>query len=156
MKVSVVRAPLIYGPGARGNFRVLVKALKLGFPLPLGSIQNRRAFVSVQNLNSFISSQLSREDENRFKVYLIADAEQISTPEFVMRIARPMNLRARLFPFPIRLLGSAFWSLGRPELRDSLVGSLEVDTSSVLSTGWSHALTMDEGLKIAVSWPSEF
>jgi UDP-glucose 4-epimerase len=154
MEISIVRSPLIYGPGARGNFQLLVKALKFNLPLPLASIRNRRAFVSVQNLNSFLLSQLSRANEKKFTVYLIADAEQISTPQFVTRIAKAMNLRARLFPFSIRILGSAFCLLGRSELRDSLIGSLEVDISSALSTGWRHVLTMDEGLKIAVSSPS--
>jgi nucleoside-diphosphate-sugar epimerase len=52
MQVTVVRPPLIYGPGAPGNFHLLVQTVECGIPLPFASIRNRRAFVSVQNLAS--------------------------------------------------------------------------------------------------------
>lgn len=147
MSISVVRPPLVYGYGARGNFRHLVRAIELGVPLPLSSVRNRRAFVSVQNLVSFISNWLCAENE-KFAVYLIADSEQISTPEFIRRIASAMDRRAYLPPVPLRLLELAVHLLARPELRDSLIGSMEVDTSAALSTGWKP-ISMNEGLKMA-------
>lgn len=146
MRIAVLRPPLVYGPGARGNFRHLVRAVELGFPLPLASVRNRRAFVSVQNLASFISSWLCAENE-KFAVYLIADSEQISTPEFVRRISAAMKRRAYLLPVPLKLLELAV-GLARPELRDSLIGSMEVDTSAALSIGWKP-ISMNEGLRMA-------
>jgi UDP-glucose 4-epimerase len=149
MRISVVRPPLVYGPGAGGNFRHLVTAVELGIPLPLGSIRNRRAFVSVQNLASFISSWLSAENE-KFAVYLIADQEQISTPEFIRRIASAMDRRAYLMPVPPKLLELAVRLMRRPELRDSLIGSMEIDISAALSTGWKPVISMNEGLRMAI------
>lgn len=146
MSTFVIRPPLIYGFGARGNFQHLVKAVQLGVPLPFGSIRNRRAFVSVENLVSFVATLL-RSDQDGFKVYLVADAEQISTPEFIERIARAMRRRPFLVPFPVELLEFALHIL-RPDLRDSIIGSMEVDTSSALSTGWKPRFTMDEGLRL--------
>ncbi len=58
MQVSIIRPPLIYGRGAVGNFRLLVKMVRLGVPLPFASIRNRRAFLGVQNLSSFIAHRL--------------------------------------------------------------------------------------------------
>jgi UDP-glucose 4-epimerase len=150
LQVTVVRPPLVYGAGAVGNFRQLVKAVQLGIPLPFASIRNRRAFLSVQNLASFISNRLSVSDDE-FDVYLVADREQISTPEFVNRIANAMGKRAHILPIPIRALELLMQLTGRPEARDSLVGSMEVDTSKAMSTGWLPELTMDEGLKLALS-----
>jgi UDP-glucose 4-epimerase len=150
MQISVVRPPLIYGPGVAGNFRQLVKAVRLGMPLPLGSIRNRRAFLGVQNLASFLSNRLSFGD-GKFDVYLVADREQISTPEFVSRIANAMGKRAHILPIPIKALELLLRLKGRPEARDSLVGSMEVDTSKAASTGWSPEFTMDEGLRMALS-----
>jgi UDP-glucose 4-epimerase len=149
MKVSVVRPPLVYGPSALGNFRHLVRAVKLGIPLPLASIYNRRAFVSVQNLASFICNRLSFEADP-CQVYLVADREQVSTPEFVRRIASAMGKRAHLLPIPVKVLEVLLRLSGRPELRDSLIGSMEVDISKALSTGWMPELTIDEGLRMAV------
>lgn len=148
MTISIVRPPLVYGPGAGGNFRHLARAVKFGIPLPLASIENRRAFIGVQNLVSFISNWLSAENE-KFAIYLVADSEQISTPEFIRRIAGAMNRRAFLLPVPMKVLELALRSANRPELRNSLIGSMEVDISAALSTGWKPVISMNEGLRKA-------
>lgn len=148
MKISVVRPPLVYGSGAGGNFRRLVRAVKYGIPLPLGSIENRRAFISVQNLASFISRWLSAGNE-KFATYLVADHEQVSTPDFIRRIAAAMNRRAFLLPVPTRILELALRLANRPELRDSLIGSMEIDISAALSIGWKPQISMDDGLRQA-------
>jgi UDP-glucose 4-epimerase len=148
ISICVVRPPLVYGCGAGGNFRHLVRAIQAGIPLPLASIRNRRAFVSVQNLSSFICEWLCAEDE-KFACYLIADREQVSTPEFVRRIAAAMDRQAYLLPVPAKLLELAVRLVSRPELRDSLVGSMEMDISAALSTGWKPVISMNEGLRMA-------
>ena len=38
MELTVIRPPIIYGPGVKGNFDKLIKILLLGFPLPFGSV----------------------------------------------------------------------------------------------------------------------
>ena len=56
MRITVIRPPLIYGAGARGNFNLLTRAVMSGIPLPFGLICNRRAFLAVQNpIRSFCS-----------------------------------------------------------------------------------------------------
>jgi UDP-glucose 4-epimerase len=154
MSVTVVRPPLVYGAGAKGNFALLARAAKVGVPLPFAAIRNRRAFVSVQNLASFIASRLSASNE-RFDVFLVADAEQVSTPEFFTRLAKGAGRKARLFPVPEPLLGSLLTLSGRPDARQSLIGSLELDISKALSTGWRPPLTLDEGLRLALSAPQK-
>jgi UDP-glucose 4-epimerase len=149
MKITIIRPPLVYGPGAVGNFRLLVRAVQLGIPLPFGSVRNRRAFVSIQNLASFIANRLS-SDDNHFKVFLVADKEQVSTAEFVRKLARAMNRQALLFPAPVKALEFLLRASGRPRIRDSLVGNLEVDLSRLVATHWQHEVSMDEGLSIAV------
>jgi hypothetical protein len=52
--------------------------------------------VSVQNLASFIANRLAA-DGKPFDVFLAADKEQVSTPEFINRLAQAMNKKARLF-----------------------------------------------------------
>jgi hypothetical protein len=80
-----------------------------------------------------------------------ADREQISTPEFVKRIAGATDKRARLFPMPIRALELFLDLMRQGQARDSLISSMELDVSKALATGWLPQLTMDEGLKIALS-----
>jgi UDP-glucose 4-epimerase len=154
MGVTVVRPPLVYGAGAKGNFALLVKAARLGVPLPLAAIRNRRAFVSVQNLASFIASRLSGASRG-FDIFLVADEEQVSTPEFFRRLAKAADGKARLVPAPAPLLSALLALGGRPDARQSLIGSLELNIAKALSTGWRPPLTMDEGLRLALSAPEE-
>jgi len=149
MSVSIVRPPLVYGREAGANFRQLAAAIKMGVPLPFGLLNNRRAFIGVQNLASFISRLIDFEQRIACKTYLVADAEQISLAAFIRRMGHAMNRPAILLPVPIRLLDFAVRTF-RPTLRDSLIGSLEIDTSSALSIGWHAPLDMDESLELAL------
>jgi UDP-glucose 4-epimerase len=152
MSITVVRPPLVYGSGAKGNFASLVKAVRLGLPLPFAAIRNHRAFVSVENLGSFISHRLSNP-VGKFDVFLVADAEQVSTPEFIRRLAAAADTKARLFPMPAPLLSALLTAGGRPEARDSLIGSLQLDLSKAASIGWRPRFSLDEGLRLALSAP---
>jgi UDP-glucose 4-epimerase len=152
MGITVVRPPLVYGSGAKGNFALLAKAVKRGMPLPFAAIDNHRAFLSVENLASFISQRL-RNPDGKFEVFLVADAEQVSTPEFIRRLARAASTTPRLFPFPRSLLNALLTVCGRREAYDSLAGSLELDLSKAASTGWRPEVTLDQGLQHALSAP---
>ncbi|MBR0937929.1 NAD-dependent epimerase/dehydratase family protein [Bradyrhizobium jicamae] len=152
MRVTVVRPPLIYGVGAKGNFALLEKAVRRGIPLPLANVDNRRAFLSVQNLASFVMHRLEHPGKT-FDVFLVADSEQVSTGEFIERLARAARTTPRLFRMPIPLLGALLKASGRREANDSLLGSLELDLSKVAGIGWRPPLTLDEGLNRALDAP---
>jgi UDP-glucose 4-epimerase len=148
MGITVIRPPLVYGAGAKGNFKLLVQAVRRGIPLPFGSVRNRRAFLAVENLNSFVVERLAHAD-GKFDVFLVADAEQVSTPDFIRRLARAAGVTPRLLPMPIFLLGPLLKVSGRPEAHNSIIGSLELDVSKAASTGWRPQVTLDEGLRLA-------
>jgi UDP-glucose 4-epimerase len=150
MRITVIRPPLVYGPAAKGNFELLVRAVKRGFALPFAGIRNQRAFLSVENLASFILQRLSRADKN-FDVFLVADEEQVSTPEFVERLAKAAGTRSRLFSMPTPILSTLLKVSGRREAHDSLIGSLELDVSKATAAGWRPQVTLDEGLRLALS-----
>jgi UDP-glucose 4-epimerase len=152
MRVTVIRPPLIYGAGALGNFGLLVKAIQRGIPLPFGAIRNRRGFVGVENLSSFVANRLSVAG-GQFDVFLVVDEAQMSTPEFVRQIARAAGKTARLVPLPLPALQLLLKMSGRPEARDSLIGSMEIDVSKADATGWRPPLSMEEGLRRALSPP---
>jgi UDP-glucose 4-epimerase len=152
MSVTVIRPPLVYGAGARGNFAVLEKAVTLGVPLPFAAIHNRRAFLSVENLTSFILHRLSHP-AGKFDIFLVADNEQVSTPEFIERLARAARTSSRLFRLPTPLLSALLRFSGRREANDSLLGSLELDLSKAAATGWRPQITLDEGLMRALRAP---
>ncbi|MCP1831787.1 UDP-glucose 4-epimerase [Bradyrhizobium sp. USDA 4532] len=149
MKVTVVRPPLIYGAGAKGNFALLKRAVINRVPLPLAYADNHRAFLSVENLASFILHRLSHPGDD-FDVFLVADREQVSTREFVERLARAAETSPRLFWLPLSLLKVSLTMGGRKEAYDSLFAPLELDLSKIAGTGWQQPISLDEGLRRAL------
>lgn len=152
MNISVIRPPLVYGAGAKGNFAMLTRAVNLGLPLPFAAIRNHRAFLAVQNLSSFILRRLAHPDPaSNFEIFLVADREQVSTPEFIERLARASGKSPRLFGMSPELLSSLLGLLGRQDTHDSLIGSLELNVSKAIATGWQPAVSLDEGLRLALA-----
>ncbi|MCK1287640.1 NAD-dependent epimerase/dehydratase family protein [Bradyrhizobium sp. 44] len=151
MKISVIRPPLVYGAGAKGNFALLTRAVRLGLPLPFAAIRNRRAFLAVQNLSSFILRRLAHTDPgSNFELFLVADEEQVSTPEFIKRLAVAAGQRPRLLSLPPKLLTNLLGLAGQQGMQDSLIGSLQLDTSKAIATGWRPQVSLDEGLRLAL------
>jgi UDP-glucose 4-epimerase len=149
MNITVVRPPLIYGDGALGNFRLLVTAVKHGIPLPFGSVHNRRAFLGVGNLASFILHRLTHQ-HGKFDIFLVTDDEHVSTPEFVRRIAKALGKNSRLVPLPLFALKALLRISGRSEAADSVAGSMEVNISKALKIGWRPPFSMDDCLRNAL------
>src|SRR5207342_3209779 len=46
----ILRPPMVYGPGVRGNFRRLVQLVRAGVPLPLGAATAPKSFIGIDNL----------------------------------------------------------------------------------------------------------
>jgi UDP-glucose 4-epimerase len=81
---------------------------------------------------------------------LLADDEEVSTPEFVRRIGKALGKKSRVAPFPLFALKALFRMIGRPEAAESLTGSLEIDKSKALNTGWRPEISLDQGLRSAL------
>ncbi|GMO86600.1 NAD-dependent epimerase/dehydratase family protein [Bradyrhizobium ottawaense] len=152
MRISVIRPPLVYGAGAKGNFALLTRAVSFGLPLPFAAIHNRRAFVAVQNLTSFILCRLAYpQTESNFDIFIVADQEQVSTPEFIERLAKASGKKARMFSVPPKLLSTMLGMIGQQSMQDSLMGSLQLNTSKAIATGWQPEVGLDKGLRLALS-----
>ncbi|MBX7057343.1 MAG: NAD-dependent epimerase/dehydratase family protein [Leptospirales bacterium] len=109
LPVAIVRPPMLYGTGGRGNLERLASLIERGLPLPLASIRNRRSVLYVENLASALVALLGA---TRFGsgVYLLRDAEDFSTPQLIRMLAAALQRPARLFPLPapgLRTLGRA-------------------------------------------------
>lgn len=125
--------------------------MNLLLPPPFGAIRNQRAFLAVQNLASFILRRLAHPDPaSSFEFFLVADGEQVSTPEFIERRARASGKSPRLFGMSPELLGSLLGVIGRQDTHDSLIGSLELNVSKAIATGWQPQVSLDEGLRLAL------
>jgi nucleoside-diphosphate-sugar epimerase len=152
LETVVVRPPLAYGPGVKGNFLSLLKACRRRLPLPLGGIDNRRSLIYLGNLVDALLRCLDHPDAVG-RVYLVRDGEDLSTFELVRRLSRALGVEPRLWPAPLGLMRMAAGVLGRSGAIDRLTGSLQVDDAAIRSDlGWIAPFTVDQGLTLTARW----
>ena len=136
MIATSLRLPLVYGPGARGNFRRLVEAVAARRYLPFGAIDNRRSLVGIDNLMDAFDALLATPTAV-IGTHFVADARSISTPSLVRAIASALGVAPRLISIPVSALRVAGALSGHAEAVARLTDSLEVDTASLArATGW--------------------
>lgn len=147
LRVLSLRPPLIYGPGAPGNFARLVSAIRRGWPLPFGLVtENRRTFVSVENLSEAIETALARPKQTSGR-FIVADSESLSTRATIEAIAAGMGKRARLLPVPPGLIGGLLSTARRTAMAQQLIGSLEFDGSRLYDAlDWRPRISPRDGL----------
>lgn len=152
MELVVVRPALVYGPGVKGNFLNLLKAVQRGIPLPLASIRNTRSLIYVGNLVDALA-RCATHPAAAGKTYLLSDGEDVSTPQLVKKVAAALEVPVRLLAFPpvlMRLVGRV---TGKSAAMRRLMGSLAIDSSSIRSElGWRPPFTLEEGLRVTADW----
>lgn len=145
----ILRPPLIYGPGVRGNIATLFRWAARGLPLPIASIANRRDLIGLSNFVSLIETALAHP-EAAGRTFLARDGGPVSTPALYAAIAEALGRRARLLPFPPSLLDLVGRMMGRGEAVAKLTGDLEVDdTATRGALGWTPACPMAAELAAA-------
>jgi UDP-glucose 4-epimerase len=149
LEVVIIRSPLVYGPGAKANFRSLLAAVREGRILPLASITNRRSLVGVDNLADLIAVCMEHPAAAS-QAFLVSDGEDLSTPDLVRRLAKAAGRRARLIPMPVWALRAMAAMVGQTAAIDRLTGSLTVDISKARRLlAWAPPVAVDEGLRRA-------
>ena len=103
LEIVLIRPPLIYGSGVKGNFFTLIKLIQKRIPFPLANIKNKRSLVSVLNLIDFIVC-CSRHPLAANEIFLVSDGFDISTPHLLKSVAIAMKTPLLIFPFPTALL----------------------------------------------------
>jgi UDP-glucose 4-epimerase len=147
MEFVVIRPPLVYGPGVRGNFRTMAHWIQRGMPLPLGAIDNRRSLVALDNLVDLIVSCLTHPAVAN-QVLMAADGEDVSTTDLLRKVATAHGVPARLVPVPPSWLRGCAAMLGKRVAADLLLGSLVIDASRTRDMlGWLPVVSMDEQLR---------
>lgn len=147
MTVTIIRPPLIYGPGVKANFQKMMSWLYREIPLPFGVVRNKRTFVSLANLVDLIDCSLTHPRAAN-QVLLAGDAESLSTPELLRRTAAALGKRAILLPVPTWALQCGAVLAGRRAWLERLCSSLEVDSRRTQELiGWRPAVSVDEALR---------
>jgi len=150
MEVVIIRPPLVYGPGVKANFAALMRAVQRGWPLPLGSVHNKRSLVALDNLVDFIITCITHPKAAN-QTFLVSDGQDLSTTELVRGMAQAAGVPARLLPVPVWALQTAGKLLGKGDAVQRLCGNLQVDISKARRLlGWNPPVSVDEGLRRAL------
>ena len=149
MELVIVRPPLVYGPGVKGNFASMLAWVRKGVPLPLGAVHNQRSLLALDNLVDFVllCADRVRSPNAAHQVFMLADGEDVSTTGLLQKVGRALQRPARLLPVPVALMRVGAALLGKRALADRLLGNLQVDTSKAHRfLGWTPPVSMDEQL----------
>lgn len=150
LEMVIIRPPLVYGRGVKGNFASMMTLVDRSLPLPLGAIHNKRTLIGVDNLVDLIMTCLDHPNAAN-QVFLAGDDEDISTTQLLKRLAAAMGRPSRLIPVPATLLKLCATLLGKADMAQRLLGSLQLDTRKTRELlGWSPPISLDEGLRRCV------
>jgi nucleoside-diphosphate-sugar epimerase len=151
MQVVIVRPPMVYGPGVKGNFASMIHWIILGIPLPLGSIRNLRSMVALDNLVDLLIVCL-KHPKAAGQTFLVSDGCDISTPELLYKTAQAMGKKINLLPIPSPALEFVASLLGKKAVSKRLCSSLQVNIEKThCLLDWTPPITLDQGLKKTVN-----
>ena len=143
--VSILRLPMIYGKDAPGNIDSLVKLVKKLPIIPLDRIENKRSFISIQNLCYIINEVIM---QNQSGIFLASDDEPISTSRLIELIANNLDKKVYLIKIPFF---ESLIELVKPSFHKRLYGSLEIDNSITKEKlNLKNPYSVEEGIKLMI------
>ena len=147
MEIVIIRPPLIYGKGVKGNFAQIISLIQKKFILPFGSINNKRSFVGIDNLIDFIIICMTHQKASN-QIFLVSDGQDISTTELIKILSRTMRTKVRLISISSKFLELFSLLIGKKKTAVKLLHSLQVDISKNYNViGWKPPFTFAESIK---------
>ncbi len=152
MAYTILRAPLVYGPGVGGRFEQLLRLCRTPFPLPLAGITNRRSLIYSENLVDLILHALGHK-EAADKTLLVSDGKDLSTPDLIRELRKSMGQAPGLWPLPKPVLDVGAKMLGRSSQWAKLSGTLCLDSQDLRQTlDWTPPFSPQDGLAKTAIW----
>ena len=142
----ILRPPLVYGPGVKGNLSSLMNLIDKNIPMPIVKTNNMRSLISLTNLvEALIIVGLNHEIIN--KIYLIADDFPVKVEDLYKKIANSMGKKLFLINLPSKFLKVLLWPIGKAKLVDKISTSLIVDNTDIKNdTHWKANSSLLEEL----------
>jgi nucleoside-diphosphate-sugar epimerase len=144
MEIVIIRPPLVYGLGVKGNYQRLIRLVELGVPLPFASIKNKRSLISLENLIQLIAKATTHPAIAN-QTLLVSDGEDLSTPQLIEKIADSIGKPARLFHFSPKLLKIIGKLTGQRKVIDRLCENLQIDGISNLGSDPKQPIKQNKG-----------
>jgi UDP-glucose 4-epimerase len=150
--IIIIRSPLVYGPGVKANFAVMLKLASTGLPLPFGCINhNLRSMVYVENLISLIIECVTNPSASD-QTFLISDDDDLSTKAFMQGLSKALGKKCFMLPIPNFVFYFTGKLLGKLAIVDRLCGSLQVDIKHTKNTlNWHPPFSVEQGFVATVN-----
>jgi len=146
MEVVIIRPTLIYGPGVKANFEIMMKWASKPIPLPFGAINNKRSLVSIDNLISLIEVCLTHPKAKN-EIFYVNDGHDLSTGDLLRKLYKSFRNKTPLIPIPMNLMNFLFKLIGKSDYSARLLGSLQVDISKAKTLlNWTPPYSVDESI----------
>jgi nucleoside-diphosphate-sugar epimerase len=150
--VTVLRPPLVYGPGVRANFLRLLALADSPWPLPLGSARAPRSMVYVGNLVDAIGACIG-QDKAFAQTFFVTDGQDLSVAELLPILRAGLDRPARLLPCPAGLMQRAAALAGRAADLQKLFEPLQCTSQRLQSRlGWAAPVPVTQALRITTDW----
>jgi nucleoside-diphosphate-sugar epimerase len=98
-RVYILRPCMIHGPGNKGNLNLLYHLVSKGLPWPLGSFDNQRSFLSIENL-CFVIKEVLENGAIPSGVYQVSDDETLSTNELIQLLGASLDKQSNIWNIP--------------------------------------------------------
>lgn len=152
MELVLLRPPLVYGPGVKGNLFRLIRAIDRGYPLPVGGVGNRRSLISLENLVSAIKTCIEAPEVG-CAAYLVSDGEFIATHQLVHRIAHVLGRSPRLITVPAPVIHWMRKISGHQSAFERVFGSFAVEIDAIKDElGWMPDDTAEAEWRRTAEW----
>lgn len=139
--VSIIRTPIVYGAGTKGNIKNLISLIRTMPILPFKNTHNTRSMVYVGNLCALIESVIEHLSKG---VFLASDDVSLSTTEFIQKISATLGKNIHLVYIPFFETLLHFFA---PSLHKRLFGDLIVNNSLTKERlNFINPYTVDQGI----------
>ena len=152
LEVVVIRLPLVYGVGVKGNLLRLLGWVASEVPLPFGAVHNQRSLLSLSNLVDLLLL-CAEHPAAAGQTFMASDGDDLSTPELIRLMAEGMDKSPWLLPVPVPLLQVGGSFLGKRSEVNRLVGSLQVDSEHTQTQlDWTPPVSVEDGVREMAQW----
>ena len=112
IETVIVRPPLVYGPGAGGNFARILRAIRRGMPLPVGGLNAPRSLIGLRNLCDF-TLKVSLDPRAANEVLLVSDSHAVTVRDLALALGSALGKPPKILTLPSSLVAIALRLLGK-------------------------------------------